>query len=31
MKGDTELAIAAISVNTLLSAITFTLWLGIAG
>lgn len=31
MKGDTELAIAAISVNTMLSAITFAMWLGIAG
>jgi predicted permease len=30
MKGDTELAIAAISVNTMLSAITFAMWLGIA-
>jgi hypothetical protein len=31
MKGDAELAIAAISVNTMLSAITFAMWLGIAG
>jgi len=31
MKGDTELAIAAVSVNTMLSAITFAMWLGIAG
>ena len=30
MNGDTELAIAAISVNTLLSAVTFSVWLGIA-
>jgi predicted permease len=30
MGGDTELAIAAISVNTMLSAITFAVWLGIA-
>ncbi|NVM57056.1 MAG: AEC family transporter [Desulfobacterales bacterium] len=30
IKGDTDLAIAAISVNTMLSAITFTVWLGIA-
>lgn len=31
MGGDVELAIAAISVNTLLSAITFAVWLGMAG
>jgi predicted permease len=31
MNGDTDLAIAAISVNTLLSAIAFAAWLGIAG
>jgi predicted permease len=31
MNGDAELAIAAISVNTLLSAIAFAAWLGIAG
>jgi predicted permease len=31
MKGDVELAVAAISINTLLSAVTFTVWLGIAG
>jgi len=30
IKGDTELAIAAISVNTMLSAVTFAVWLGIA-
>jgi predicted permease len=31
MGGDAELAIAAISINTLLSAMTFAVWLGIAG
>ena len=31
MKGDSELAVATISVSTLLSAITFTLWLAVAG
>lgn len=31
MVGDTELAIAAISVNTMLSAVTYTVWLGMAG
>jgi predicted Na+-dependent transporter len=31
MGGDVELAIAAVSVNTMLSAVTFALWLGIAG
>jgi predicted permease len=31
MGGDTELAVAAISLNTLLSAVTFVLWLGVAG
>jgi hypothetical protein len=31
MGGDVELAIAAISINTMLSAITFAVWLGIAG
>jgi predicted permease len=31
MRGDTELAIATISVSTMLSAITFSMWLGIAG
>jgi predicted permease len=31
MKGDSELAVATISVSTLLSAITFTLWLTVAG
>ena len=31
MKGDSELAVATISVSTLLSAITFTLWLTVVG
>jgi predicted permease len=31
MQGDSELAVANISVSTLLSAITFTLWLNIVG
>jgi predicted permease len=31
MGGDAELAIAAVSINTLLSAVTFAIWLGIAG
>lgn len=31
MKGDSELAVATISVSTLLSAITFTLWLNLVG
>ena len=31
MKGDTELAVAAISASTLLSAITFTFWLSLVG
>jgi predicted permease len=31
MGGDVELAIAAISINTMLSAITFAVWLGMAG
>jgi predicted permease len=31
MGGDAELAIAAISINTLFSAMTFAVWLGIAG
>jgi predicted permease len=31
MGGDVELSIAAISINTMLSAITFAVWLGIAG
>lgn len=31
ISGDTDLAIAAISVNTLLSAIAFAAWLGVAG
>jgi predicted permease len=31
MGGDIELAIATISVSTMLSAITFSMWLGIAG
>ena len=31
MKGDTDFAVAAISISTLLSAITFTAWLNIAG
>jgi predicted permease len=31
MGGDVELAIAAISINTMLSAITFAVWLGIGG
>jgi malate permease and related proteins len=31
MGGDVELAIAAVSINTLLSAITFAVWLGMAG
>jgi predicted permease len=31
MKGDTDFAVAAISISTLLSAITFTVWLNIAG
>ena len=30
MNGDTELAVAAISVNTILSGVTFAAWLGIA-
>ncbi|MGW8304123.1 MAG: AEC family transporter [Desulfobacterales bacterium] len=31
MHGDSEFAVAAISLNTLLSAVTFTLWLSIVG
>jgi predicted permease len=31
MGGDSDFAVAAISLSTLLSALTFTLWLGIAG
>ena len=31
MQGDSEFAVAAISLNTLLSAVTFTLWLSIVG
>lgn len=31
MKGDSELAVAAISLHTLLSAITFSIWLNVAG
>jgi len=31
MKGDTDFAVAAISISTLLSAVTFTVWLNIAG
>ncbi|MFC1814215.1 AEC family transporter [Thermodesulfobacteriota bacterium] len=31
MKGDTDFAVAAISTSTLLSAVTFTVWLNIAG
>lgn len=31
MQGDSELAVATISVSTLLSAITFTLWLNVVG
>ncbi len=31
MRGDSELAVATISVSTLLSAITFTLWLNLVG
>ena len=31
MKGDSELAVATISVSTLLSAITFSLWLNVVG
>jgi predicted permease len=31
MKGDAEFAVAAISASTLLSAITFTVWLSLAG
>jgi predicted permease len=31
MHGDTELAVASISVNTILSAVTFAFWLGVAG
>jgi predicted permease len=31
MSGDTDLAIAAISVNTILSAFAFAVWLGLAG
>ena len=31
MQGDSEFAVAAISLNTLLSAVTYTLWLSIAG
>lgn len=31
MKGDSELAVATISVSTLLSAVTFTLWLNVVG
>jgi hypothetical protein len=30
MRGDIELAIASISVNTVLSAITYAVWLAIA-
>jgi predicted permease len=31
MKGDSDFAVAAISLNTLLSAVTFTIWLNVAG
>ena len=31
MKGDSEFAVAAISLHTLLSAITFTIWLNVTG
>jgi predicted permease len=31
MKGDSEFAVAAISLHTLLSAITFSIWLNVAG
>ena len=31
MQGDSEFAVAAISLNTLLSAVTYTLWLSVAG
>jgi predicted permease len=31
MKGDADFAVAAISISTLLSAVTFTAWLNIAG
>jgi hypothetical protein len=31
MKGDSELAVATISASTLLSAITFSLWLNVVG
>jgi predicted permease len=31
MNGDTDFAVAAISISTMLSAITFTLWLHVAG
>lgn len=31
MHGDTDFAVAAISISTMLSAITFTVWLNIAG
>ncbi len=31
MNGDTDFAVAAISISTILSAITFTLWLHVAG
>ena len=31
MQGDSELAVAAISLNTLLSAVTYSVWLGIVG
>jgi hypothetical protein len=30
-KGDSDFAVAAISLHTLLSAITFTIWLNIVG
>jgi predicted permease len=31
MQGDSEFAVAAISLNTLLSAVTYTIWLSIVG
>ena len=31
MNGDTDFAVAAISTSTLISAVTFTVWLNIAG
>ena len=31
MQGDSEFAVVAISVNTLLSAVTYTIWLSLVG